>query len=104
MTDATQHFCGMLSLESIGTVTYAVDNWGWVWLLVGAQPHFACVALRGCLVLQNEAESNPSVVEELHSQLIDFFKAHAAHTSVLQKTQLDQPGATIDQSDPYDLL
>ena len=56
------------------------------------------------MVLQNEAESHPSVVKELHTQLIAFFKAHVAHTSVLQKTQLDQPGAAVDQSDPYDLL
>ena len=70
------------------------------------QDYSACGALaaRVWLVLQNEAESHPSVVKELHTQLIAFFKAHVAHTSVLQKTQLDQPGAAVDQSDPYDLL
>ena len=30
--------------------------------------------------LQNEAASHPSVVKELHAQLIGFFKAHVAHT------------------------
>lgn len=53
---------------------------------------------------QNLAESQASVAKQLHEQLIDFFKLHQAHTSVLAKTQTDQPGATVDQSDPYDLL
>ena len=57
-----------------------------------------------CVRAQNLAESQASVAKQLHEQLIDFFKLHQAHTSVLAKTQTDQPGATVDQSDPYDLL